>query len=148
MTDYFDSAVREVRQGIAQAEMLNPSKMAQEPHEVVRAAAVVEGRVVRDVLLCTGDREFPNDLREKVLSTLTLKALVDYGGHLRVGVNRNEDAEDYLVTCRESELLGDLHSLFHELARRKVQTRFGGWSDSPAGNLSRRDSHDAGGGDG
>lgn len=130
MTDYFDNVEREAR---------NAARSSNDP---VAAAAAVEARVVRTVLLCTGDREFPDDLRERILTCITATGLVDYAGKPRSGILRNEDAEDYVKVTRSSDLLGRLHSLFHELARRRHQTRFGPWSDSPEGSLHRRDAHD------
>lgn len=122
MTDYFDKAEREVRERTAGGD------------EPLHAARTVEARVVRDVLLCTGDREFPDDLREKILTRIVASGLVDYSGKPRT----NAEAEDYASSTRSSDLLGRLHSLFHELARRRHPTRFGPWSDSPEGNLYRR----------
>jgi hypothetical protein len=122
MTDYFDKAEREVRERM------------REGAAPLHAAREVEARVVRDVLLCTGDREFPDDLREKILTQITISGLVDYSGK----PSSNFDAEDYVAATRSSDLLGRLHSLFHELARRRHPTRFGPWSDSPEGNLYRR----------
>lgn len=122
MTDYFDKAEREIRE------------RAREGSDPIGASRCVEARVVRDVLLCTGDREFPDDLREKILTRIVASGLVDYSGKPRA----NGEAEDYAASTRSSDLLGRLHSLFHELARRRHPTRFGPWSDSPEGNLYRR----------
>lgn len=128
MTDYFDTAEREARDA------------ARSSDDPVLAAALVEARVVRTVLLCTGDREFPDDFRERILTCITAVGLVDYAGQPR----HNEGAEDYVRATHSSDLLGRLHSLFHELASRRHPTRFGPWSDSPEGSLHRRDAHDRG----
>lgn len=132
MTDYFDTAEREARDA------------ARSSDDPALAIAAIEARVVRTILLCTGDREFPDDLRERILTCITATGLVDYAGEPRSGIHRNEEAEGYAKATRSSDLLGNLHSLFHELARRRHQTRFGPWSDSPEGSLHRRDAHDQG----
>lgn len=137
MTDYFDTADREVRECLVAP---NPNGLLTDDLYVSRVAEV-EGRVVREVLLCTGDREFPDDLREKILNCIVKRGLVDFAGKLRDPPNA--DAVDYATTVHSSDLLGSLHSLFHEVARRRIYTRFGPWSDSPSGNLYRRDDHDA-----
>jgi hypothetical protein len=133
MTDYFDQAEREVRERIAGIG---------DDEAVIESAAAVEGRVVKDVLLCTGDREFPVDLRDKILGLVARRGLVDYAGKLREPKDRSAEAVFAITATRRSELLSDLHSAFHELASRRALARFGWWSDSPSGNLRRRETHD------
>ncbi len=46
------------------------------------------------------------------------------------------------LALRRSQLIGELHGIFHELAGRRIKTRFGLWTDDPAANLKSRDTHD------
>jgi hypothetical protein len=46
------------------------------------------------------------------------------------------------LRMRRSQLLQELHSAFHEVGSRRIQTRFGILSDSPRINSLMRESHD------
>ena len=128
MTSYFDEAERAVsRLTFSDAE------------SYVRAVADLEEPIIRDVTLNTGDREFPDDLRERILGIIAVKAMRAPGG-----LPPTQNARDYVLTVRRSELLADLHSAFHALASRRVKCRWGYWSDSPRQNLLSRKCHDEG----
>jgi hypothetical protein len=55
----------------------------------------------------------------------------------------NERMRDFALIGRGSEMLSDLHRAFHELATRRVTTRFGLMFDSPTEILRSRDEHDS-----
>jgi hypothetical protein len=99
--------------------------------------ADIEKPVVEAVLLNTGDREFPDDLREKILNILATEAVYAHSG-----LPPTDTAKRYTLACKTSGLLSALHSAFHKLAGRRIQTRFGYWTDSPSQNLLSRDEHD------
>lgn len=126
MTGYFDKAERSV------AEL-----PITDDESYLEAVAALEQPVIRDVMLNTGDREFPDDLRERILGIIAVKAIRGPGG-----LPTAEGARDYLLTVRRSELLTGLHSAFHALASRRVKCRWGHWSDSPSQNLLSRRCHD------
>jgi hypothetical protein len=127
MTSYFDDATRAVSS--------LPKGLPDE--EYLARVAEIEKPIVHDVLLNTGDREFPDDLREKILGVMAVK-----GVYSPAGLQPTEGAREYVLTMRYSELLSDLHSAFHALAGRRVKARFGFWSDSPRANLVTRRCHD------
>jgi len=124
MTSYFDDATRAVRE--IPATVKGPAFVA--------AVRAIEEPVVRDVSLCSGDREFPADLRERVMVAIATKSM-----YSPAGLSPDPDAVGYVLTCRASELLEVLHSAFHALASRRIVARFGLWDDSPRSNLTRRD---------
>lgn len=126
MTAYFDDLRREVRE-------IPPGD------GWLQALGAIESRVANEVMLVTGDREFPDDLREKILETINMKAVYD----LRT-VPATKSAVKYALATRSSGLLEALHSIFHTLAGRRIKTRFGFLSDSPRAILKARDSYDAG----
>lgn len=97
---------------------------------------MLEEQVIKTVSLCTGDREFPDDLREKIQGIIAVKRV--FG----VDNNPNEKNLDMLLAVKNSELLSSLHSAFHEVASKRIATRFGLLSDNPDGILKRRDFHD------
>jgi len=97
-------------------------------------AAMEEPRL-RQVNLVTGDREFPDDLREKIQNIVATWA---FSGPLPP----THRATEYASSCRNSQLSIELHSAFHEVARRRIETRFGMLSDSPSQILALRDEYD------
>jgi hypothetical protein len=109
--------------------------------EFLLSVAEIERRVVADVTLNTGDREFPDDMREIILGHIVLWG-VHYVLDSRSPVQPTKDARDYVITLHASAVLPHLHSAFHGLASRGLKTRFGYWSDSPGENLLDRDRHD------
>ena len=132
MTGYFDDLRTEVRK---------LSEFYKDDDAFLDALGIVENRVIAQVNLVTGDREFPDDLREKIQGIIATKRVVTGEGEPSISQVREECA-----IMRSSDLLEDLHSAFHVVARRRHQTRFGLLSDSPSGNSLRRKDHDEGGG--
>ncbi len=129
MSSYFDDLNRELRELFEQ----NTREGS-----LLEAYKELESRVVKTVSLATGDIEFPDDLREKLQGILAVKRV------FRPETNDlNMDAVEYLLTMKLSGLFETLHSAFHEVASRRVQTRFGLLSDDPSGIVRRRDAHDA-----
>lgn len=131
MTHYFDEATRAVRQ--------LSRKVSDEAF--LLSVAEIERRVVADVTLNTGDREFPDVWREIILKHIVLCG-VHYVLDSRSPVQPTKDARDYVITLHASVLLPQLHASFHTLASSRIKTRFGYWSDSPGENLLDRDRHD------
>ncbi len=118
MSSYFDAAQRTARRS----------------YEDLVAA---EEQVYKDVTRITGDREFPGDLREKILGAMAV-GFVWQGGDLPIPQNAGWIARN----MKYSAGIEAVHELFHELARRRVQTRFGVLSDSPTQMSLLRDEHD------
>ena len=102
------------------------------------AIAQIEEPIVRDVLLCTGDREFPDDLRHHALKIIARCAIFQSVK----AAEPSQEAREYVLTMHYSPTIEALHSLFHTLARRNIMTRFGQWTDSPSESLNARRRHD------
>lgn len=127
MSSYFDNLSRQV------------SEVPREPVETfISAVAVIERSMIDDVVLVAGDREFPNDLREKIMSAIARWHVGTYAG-----LEASPKAKDYVVSLSMSELVETMHSIFHEVASRRIMTRFGRLSDHPKDILGRRDEHDS-----
>ena len=131
MTSYFDDAERAVHDIFRK----RPGVMDE---EYLFLVAQIEEPVVQAVLLNTGDREFPDDLRQKILGIIATQAIYQHAGLKPV-----DEARRYTLACRTSGLLSALHSAFHTLAGRRLRPRFGFWTDSPSQNLVSRDDHDS-----
>lgn len=125
MTSYFDAARREV------------NDLPRDNVQFIQGLIGIERRVAHEVSLVTGDREFPDDLREKIQGIIAVKSI-----HVLPELPPNERMREDALCCRSSTLLESLHSAFHELARRGIVTRFGRMLDSPRGILHLRDEYD------
>ncbi len=130
MSSYFDALQREVSEA---AEQCGENDAA-----FLDAVQGIEGRMWADVTAITGDREFPDDLREAILGAFAVKSVHQVGD-----LPMPEKARERVLAYRSSRVVEDIHDLFHDLARRRLQTRFGLLSDNPPGILARRDEHDA-----
>lgn len=133
MTAYWDGKARQVRDlaGGGEEEQLADQ-------EFLERVGAVENDVIRTVTLLTGDREFPDSMRERIQRIVAMK---------RVSFPPDEDlvamgARERVLRSRYSVLIEDLHSAFHDVARMRHETRFGVLSDDPESTLRRRDTHD------
>lgn len=128
MSSYFDAMARE----ILEADESRPGN-----EEFLAAVIAVEERLWREVTRVTGDREFPNDLREKVLGEFARHAV-----YQPEGVPMPWKAREFVLSLRCSRVLEHVHELFHDVARRRITTRFGRLSDSPTQILALREEYD------
>jgi hypothetical protein len=126
MTAYFNAAADQVG---SYAAMFTDEEM------FLRAVGWLEAAMIVDVTAITGDREFPDDLREAMLGDIAVwrvdaGALPETMGRRHARLHRN------------SELVARLHGRFHDLARRQVVTRFGLLTDDPLDSLMKRQQWD------
>jgi hypothetical protein len=127
MTAYFDDLARQVRE-------LDAS--LRDDEAFVREVTALENSVIHVVTLATGDREFPEELRERIQGIIALWKL-DWED-----LKLKAKAREWLLNVRESRLFNELHRVFHDVARQKIKTRFGYLSDDPSGIVQRRDAYD------
>ncbi len=132
MSSYFDSLAREVRESSERYFRCETGEPGFEADVIA-----IEQRLISDVTLCTGDREFPDDLRQKALGLI---AQWHVGVH--ASLKPRNKSLDWLRSLRSSRLVEEMHSLFHEVARRRIETRFGLLFDNPEAAWKRRDAHD------
>lgn len=127
MTAFFDDLRREV------------SDIKAEDREAwLTQVAAIEAPVIETVCRVTSDPEFPEDLREKILVVVATKAVADANT-----LPARQGAKDYAWVTKMSGLLEALHSLFHQVASRRIRTRFGLLSDSPRAILKAMETHDS-----
>lgn len=131
MSSYFDEATREVAEAAERFER---------DEGFLQACAEIEERVYRKVTLVTGDREFPDDLRERILSAFAVQSIRQHGDEKILPPPAR--AVEYVLATRGSQVIDSVHELFHELARRGTHARFGWLSDSPTQILMLRDEWD------
>jgi hypothetical protein len=93
--------------------------------------------MVEQVSLVTGDREFPDDLREHIQGLIAMHEVSP-----RSGLDPRPETLEWVAAMGSSRLIDELHEAFHDLARRRITTRFGRLSDSPSQILALRDEHD------
>jgi len=138
MSSYFDDLNREVTELCKQQIGRDDNRELTIGSKFWVDYRAIEERVTKTVSLATGDREFPDDLRGRIQGIIATKRVFR-----PETADVNEDAAAYLIGMKLSELFESLHSAFHIVAGRRVQTRFGLLSDDPSGIVSRRDAHDA-----
>lgn len=127
MTSYFDDLRTEVRKA---------STAAKDDEEFLLDIEAMERGVIQDVNYITGDREFPEDLREKIQGLIAVH---------RTQVMRDEPptrARELNLRMRRSQLLQELHTAFHEVGYRRIKTRFGVLSDNPRVNRLLREDYE------
>lgn len=118
MTYYFDEAIREIKE----------KGGAQDGPGFLCVVELVEARVLRDVLVLVRDRQFPSDLRLRIEDAVELW--------------RANVARVYVQTLRLSRLLPELHELFHMLAVRRIEVRWGVLDDDPGAMMKARENYD------
>jgi hypothetical protein len=132
MTAYWDKLRNEV----------NSAARERADNDFVDTVIDIEARVIREVSLTTGDREFPDDLRNEIQGLVAIHA-IDPGRALLDGRSAelaNDRARAWLLTMRYSMLLEELHRAFHRVAERRATNRFDGhFSDDPMSFLRARD---------
>ena len=131
MSSYFDQLSREVRDAADQHVEESTDNL------FLDAVQAIEERMYRDVTQVTGDREFPEDLREQILTALAVHGIYQPGF-----VPVPERARQTTLVTGISNAIEEVHSLFHEVARRGIDTRFGRLSDSPTHILALREDYE------
>ena len=133
MTQVFDEAARQVRNA---SEGSRRWGLAADEVFLDRVGAI-ERHLAAEALLLVADREFPADLAQAIRECIsTLSVAPEDTPAQPIG------AEQALV-LRNSPMLTQLHSLFHEVATRRLDTRFGLLSDDPHDNAVRLRRFDA-----
>ncbi len=118
MSGYWDENAREIK---ANFEHIN----------------AIETKIIATVQLVTGDKEFPEAMRQRILNAIHMWR---YHNPIVPEYNPTEGHRMSEMT-RRSRLVDELHSLFHDLAGLAVQTRFGQLSDDPDDILNRRNEY-------
>ena len=126
MTSYFDKAQNAVSA---------LSEVSSDDTFFMVGLALIEKKVIDDVNLATGDREFPEEWRERIQGCIAVHRVAP-------PTIPNLAAESYAKTTRSSEMISIVHRLFHHMASERIETRFGLLTDSPTDIVKRRDAHD------
>lgn len=130
MSSYFDSWKREVHNAAVSCEGFDGDEY------FLESLQAIEKAYVRVINLVTGDREFPDDWRERIQGAIAV-----YGVSI---AHPNPVMLDKDKVRRHSSLCEVLHNDFHQLASARIKTRFGWLGDSPSQILKLRDEHDKG----
>ncbi len=128
MSSYFDQLSLRVH---------DARKQHRDDEQYLTEVAAIESELFADVSAATGDREFPDDLREKMMGVLAAKSVYQLPN-----LPPNEWARERAL-FGSSRAIEDMHELFHDLARRRIATRFcPSLPDSPTYIVALRDDHD------
>lgn len=134
MTAYFDDLARSVSNASTWAAEAHPDDAEERDSYFLARLEMGERRVIRVVNLVTGDREFPDDLRQRIQSIIAMHRITPVES-----LEPRAKAVEAARVTRTHPLLQELHSAFHDVAQRRIETRFGILSDSPTAILSMRD---------
>jgi hypothetical protein len=104
----------------------------------VKVVADVEKELIVEVVEIAEDEEFPSALMTKM--KVASKDLGVWLPNKKVDVDTDEYRErvERVLLYRKSLLIGVLHSMFHDLDRKKIKARFGMLTDDPHDMLARR----------
>ena len=110
-----------------------------EIHEAgtIEEAIALEKATFDIVTQLTGDREFPNHVREQALIIMATKSISDCPKGIPGGGRRHYEV------AKLCQAVSSLHCLWHFLAEDRITTRFGLLTDSPDEDLRARDKHDS-----
>lgn len=122
MTSYFDQLQREVSLAAKQLQERDLT-FEERTAQFIQALHVIETRAIAAVKNVADLAEFPADLKTKIVRAIVRAGTIE--------------GTQYCLTMLSSELIGDLHSIFHEVARLRIQTPFGVLSDDPESTLKR-----------
>lgn len=129
MSHYWDEKAREVREIDQQTQG--------DGDDFLELVMDLEDRVIQQVSLVTGDREFPDDLREKIQGLIACIRLRDLSHTVRWALDVNRD---WLWSMRYPKLFEELHRAFHEVAERRPPNRYSGYfTDDPEDFLKARE---------
>ena len=137
MSSYFDKFNRQVRE-LSQETRGNDEAF-------LKGLMELEKPLVRTCELFAGDRDTPEDIRKAVIGCILTNEVRYEGGdflgsHVG-GVLLESDGAQYACACRSSKLSQELHSLFHDIASRRIQTRYGLVMDDPEAAVKARDAY-------
>ena len=134
MTAYWDALRHEVQDAAQRAD-----------EDFVEMVIDIETRVIRTVSLTTGDREFPDDLRQQIQGIIAVHA-VDPGRYLRDHPSidlANARPRAWLLTMRSSILFEELHRAFHRVGERRAVNRCDGYfTDDPSSFIRAREARE------
>lgn len=117
--DSFDSQVREI------------SKSCKTDDQFLRELKNAETVLIRNVSYCCGDKHFPENFREKIMSLVAVYQVDPQ--------DQTREANSWAKALKQSKLSTELHSAFHEVAAAKIQTPYGLLTDNPQENVTSRD---------
>jgi hypothetical protein len=130
MTSFFDDYDREVTEASQQDDKSFLSHLGS-----------IEEGLIKWIYLCCGDRQFPADMRERIMGIIAVHR-IELGCKCAPSEDTNDNAVEYAKATRSSKLVSELHSAFHKLASSRYKTRFGILGDNPKTIIMRRDDHD------
>lgn len=131
MSSYFDKFDREAR-------VLADSFRGND-EGFLKALMGLEAGMIKTCELLAGDIDTPDDVRQSIIGCLAVHAIRYNGGDFLGDETGASEAARYAVCCKRSKLSSELHSLFHTIASKRIQTRYGMILDNPEYAVKARD---------
>jgi hypothetical protein len=127
MTHVFDEALRQIRHVSADSK-----KWGADADDIfLERLTAIERHLAAEALRLADDTEFPPDLAQAIRECVAALSVSPADSPAQ------PFGAQQAVVLHTSPMLTQLHELFHELARRRVTTRFGLLTDDPHDNALR-----------
>jgi hypothetical protein len=113
----------------------------QEGEEFLKQVKAVEEGMIQTLMLFMGDREVhqEKDLCQAIWKVIVCHQIRYEGGDFLGDKTGPCQATAEALACRRSRLISEMHSLWHDIASRRYQFRFGLVLDNPKAAVSARD---------
>lgn len=131
MSSYFDKFDRETRV-LAESYLGNDEGF-------LKALMGLEAGMIKTCELFAGDIDTPDDIRQAIIGCIAVHAIRYEGGDFMGDSTGKCEATSYAVVSKRSKLSAEMHSLWHEIARRRLQPRYGLVMDNPEYAVRARD---------
>jgi len=115
--DEFDAKVHDIRLAAGQ-----------DDSQFIKRLARAESSLITDCLEYAYDHETPTDIKEKIIKLINENEVIP---------ERNCPGTEFALVCKRSKLSSELHSFFHEIASRRMKTRYTGFVNDNPGHLVR-----------
>ncbi len=131
MSSYFDKFDREVRQ------LAQDTRGSDE--QFLLQLKQLEATMIKTCELFAGDIDTPDDIRQAVIACIALNQVRYEGGDFLGDSTGPSQGAQHAMCCKSSQLSHEMHSLFHDIARRRIETRYGLVMDNPEHAVRMRD---------
>lgn len=131
MSSYFDKFDRE-------ASVLADSFRGND-EGFLKALMGLEAPMIKTCELYAGDIDTPEDVRQAIIACIALHSIRYDGGDFMGDSTGPCEATRYAIVAKRSKLSTEMHSLWHDIARRRLQPRYGLVMDNPEHAVNARD---------
>lgn len=131
MSSYFDKFDR----GVSELSKITNDE------EFLLGLKELEKTMIHTCELFAGDRDTPTDIQQAIIKCITLNQVRYKGGDFLGDEFGPCEATRMALASRQSRLSKEMHSLWHDIASRRLEMRYGLVLDNPKAAVEARDRH-------